>query len=221
MSAPRQLLRRLLTLILPRHRFLVRGPADVGAVALTFDDGPDPILTPRLLDLLQEHRLRATFFVVGREAAVAPELLHRMIAEGHTIGHHSWTHSEPSETPTQSLLREIAETDALFLRAAGTTSSIVRPPKGKLTWQKTLGLLFAGKRIVLWSVDPKDYAMTTSAPLIKWAESARFRPGDVVLLHDVHPHCLEVIPLVAQRLASLGLAAVPLHEWISSAMPRA
>lgn len=203
-----------LQLVLPRRRFLVRGPSSGDAVALTFDDGPHPEITPRLLDLLAEHELKATFFVVGREAEQHPDLIARMVREGHDIGHHSWTHSEPAGTSAAMLLSEIEQTNELLWVQAGVIPSIVRPPMGQLTSGKLLSLIAHGERVVLWSVDPKDYAMTSAEPLVKWAREVDLIAGDVILLHDAHAHCLEAIPVLARRLGSLGLGALPLSAWL-------
>lgn len=201
-------------MVLPRRRFLVRGPSIGNAVALTFDDGPHPEITPRLLDLLSEHQLKATFFVVGRVAEQHPGLLARMVREGHDLGHHSWTHSEPASTTTATLLSEIDQTNALIWEQAGVVPMIVRPPKGQLTTGKLLSLIAHGERVVLWSVDPKDYAMTSAGPLVRWAREVNLIAGDVVLLHDAHPHCLEAIPVLAARLGALGLGSLPLRAWL-------
>lgn len=214
MSAVRQGLLRALHLALPRSRFLVRGPASSGAVALTFDDGPHPEITPRLLDLLAAHQLRATFFVIGREAERHPALVARIVAEGHAIGHHSYTHSEPATTSASTLLAELELTNEPLWLAAGVLPSIMRPPKGQLSLEKLVRLLVHGYRVVLWSVDPKDYAMPNAEPLVAWARETRFTAGDVILLHDVHPHCLAAIPVLAERLHQLDLATVPLDAWL-------
>lgn len=214
MSAARQGLRRTLELALPRSRFLVRGPASSGAVALTFDDGPHPDITPRLLDLLAEHALHATFFVIGREAERYPHLVARMVAEGHAVGHHSYTHSEPALTSAETLLGELEMANDTFREAAGVLPTIMRPPKGQLSSSKLVRLLARGFRIVLWSVDPKDYAMASAEPLVAWARETPLAGGDVILLHDVQPHCLQALPPLAARLRDLNLTAVPLGAWL-------
>lgn len=214
MSTVRQGLRRALEFALPRRRFLVRGPAHSGAVALTFDDGPHPEITPRLLDLLAAHQLRATFFVLGREVDRHPALVARMVAEGHTIGHHSYTHSEPATTSPETLRAELELTNESLWLAAGVLPSIMRPPKGQLSLAKLVRLLVHGYRVVLWSVDPKDYAMPNAEPLVAWARETRFAAGDVILLHDVQPHCLAAIPALAARLRQLDLRTVPLSAWL-------
>ncbi len=214
----RQSLRRALELALPRTRFLVRGPASGHAVALTFDDGPHPEITPQLLDLLAAHALRATFFVIGREAARYPALVARMVAEGHAVGHHSFTHSEPATTTADTLIEELQSTNDSLWPAAGILPTIMRPPKGQLSLGKLVRLLTKGYRVVLWSVDPKDYALTSAAPLVTWARETRFRAGDVILLHDVQPHCLAAIPVLAARLQTLALHTVPLGAWLPTGL---
>lgn len=213
MGAVRQLIRGTLGALLPSSRYLLHGPRTSGAVALTFDDGPHPDITPRLLDLLQQHQLRATFFVVGREAERFPHLVQRMAREGHTVGHHSWTHSEPSTTTAATLLEEVSRCRALLEELTGAPTDWFRPPKGQLTAAKLLRLLAAGQRIVLWSSDPKDYAMTDGAELGRWAQGRRFVSGEVVLLHDVRNHCVAALPALAGRLGALHLRGVSLNEW--------
>lgn len=214
MSALRQSLRRALEAALPRDRFLVRG---TDGVALTFDDGPHPEITPRLLDLLAAQGAHATFFVVGREAEKHPALIRRIASEGHALGHHSWTHSEPAQTSTATLLQEVARCRALLTDLTGAPSDRFRPPKGQLTAGKLVALLRAGQRVVLWSDDPKDYAMPDAAPLVAWANAATFTGGAVVLLHDVHAHCLGAVPALVARVRAARQRLVTLDAWLPAA----
>ncbi len=214
MSALRQLFRRTLAAGLPRSRFLVRGPAASAAVAVTFDDGPHPEITPRLLDLLARLQLHATFFVIGREAERHPGLVRRMVHEGHAVGHHSWTHTEPSQTSAAALLGEVHRCAALLQSLGVAATDRFRPPKGQLTTLKLARLLAAGQRVVLWSSDPRDYAMIGAAPLVEWARHAPLAGGDVVLMHDVRPFCLDALPLLAARVSEGGLHAVSLDSWL-------
>ena len=217
MSALRQSLRRALEAALPRDRFLVRGPRGDAGVALTFDDGPHPEITPRLLDALAAHEMRATFFVVGREAERHPAIVRRIAQEGHALGHHSWTHSEPAHTSAATLLQEVARCRALLADLTGAPSDRFRPPKGQLSVAKLAGLLRAGQRVILWSDDPKDYALADAAPLVAWADAATLAPGAVVLLHDVHAHCLAALPALAARGRATGRRFVTLDAWLPAA----
>src|SRR5690606_35220120 len=119
MGTIRQVIRSAMTAALPRRRFIVRGPRSAQQVALTFDEGPHPEHTPRLLDELARHDIKATFFVVGREAERHPGIVERAAREGHAIGHHSWTHSEPSETPAPRLLDEVRRSIELLQSITG------------------------------------------------------------------------------------------------------
>lgn len=214
MALLRQGLRHALTAALPRDRFLTRGPAGRREVALTFDDGPHPEHTPRLLDLLSEHGLTATFFVVGREAERYPLLIERMAREGHSIGHHSWTHSEPATTTTATLMSEVERTIALLATLTRRIPDRFRPPKGKVTVGKLVALLRARQRIALWSADPRDYALTSSEPLVEWARTHSPVNGEIVLLHDVHPHAAHALPQMANWSALHGIAFVGLDQWL-------
>ncbi|MFO1020271.1 MAG: polysaccharide deacetylase family protein [Planctomycetales bacterium] len=178
---------------------MTSGPAVTRDVALTFDDGPHPEYTPRLLDELAEHDIRATFFVVGNRAEQHPDLIRRIVAEGHELGHHSWTHSEPNQTSAGQLLDEVRWSIALLEDLTGKPSSLFRPPKGQLTWRKMRRLWELKQTIVLWNVDPRDYAMTDAGQIRAWGESYAPRAGDILLFHDNHPHCIEAVRLLARK----------------------
>lgn len=182
-------------------------------MALTFDDGPHPEHTPRLLDQLAAYEIRATFFVVGREAERHPELVARAAREGHAIGHHSWTHSEPATTSAAVLLDEVHRTVELLAAITGKRSDRFRPPKGALTVDKFWRLWQAGQRIVLWSADPRDYQLQESAELATWARQHQPAAGEVVLLHDVHPHAANAIDSMASW-RERAMRFVTLDQWL-------
>jgi peptidoglycan-N-acetylglucosamine deacetylase len=207
----------MLAAVLPRRRFVTHGPTAGDEVALTFDDGPHPDLTPRLLDLLATLQLPATFFVIGQRAERHPALIQRMVAEGHTVGHHSWTHSEPSRTSAATLLAEVHRSQLLLASLGVTACNRFRPPRGELTTAKLTWLLAAGQRVVLWSNDPRDYAMTDPTALVNWARRAAIGAGDIVLLHDVHPHCLTALEPLAAQVRAGGRRFVPLDAWLPAA----
>jgi len=209
-------MRRALAQVLPSARFMVRGPTAGQAVALTFDDGPHPGHTPRLLDALAAADIPATFFVIGREAERYPALVERIVHEGHAIGHHSWTHGEPAVTSAATLLAEVARCRALLAGLLGREVNRFRPPKGALTAAKLAGLWRAGQQVVLWSADPRDYALADAAPLRAWATDTAPRGGEIVLLHDNHPHAAAALPAMAAWRAS-GCRFVTLDAWPSAA----
>lgn len=190
----RQALRAVLIHAVPRTRLVASLRADEPSVALTFDDGPHPDLTPRLLDVLAAHRATATFFVIGSAAAKHPDIVRRIAAEGHAVGHHSWTHSEPATTPARQLLAETRRTRALLEDLLDRPAPLFRPPHGKLTIAKLLGIWWQRNAIVLWNRDPKDFQMRDGGELEAWFAAQPPGAGDIVLLHDTHPHALDALP---------------------------
>lgn len=217
------LVRRIVKLgmasVLPPRVFLVRGPARPASgaphIALTFDDGPDPALTPRVLDKLGDLGIRATFFVIGREARRHVHLLRRLAAEGHDIGNHTETHGEPRETSAATFLEEVRRTRALVEDVTGRPCLLVRPPRGALTVPKLRGLWELGHTVVLWNVEPGGRATSSGEPLRRWF--ARFRPraGDIVLLHDDQENALEAVDCISvvARLGEVRFATI--SEWVA------
>lgn len=187
-------------------------------VALTFDDGPMPGTTDRVLDVLAELGVHASFFCVGRNAERAPALLRRIAAEGHAVGSHSLTHPNPWELTTQQVRAEYAAGRAAVEQALGAPAPLFRPPHGRLSL-RTASIL-RRHRPVLWSNDPQDWRAGTGREQIERIVGAAV-DGDVVLLHDwieqpEAPQCLdrsptiEALPAVVAAVRSRGLSFVRL-----------
>lgn len=211
----RQLLRRALAATLPRRLFLVHGPAAGRAVCLTFDDGPHPEHTPRLLDALKAHGVPATFFVIGQNAERYPDLVRRVAAEGHVVGNHSYSHTEPCRTSAGQLADETRRTgDLLAALLGGEAPALFRPPKGQVTVAKLWRLWRARQTVVLWDTDPKDYARQSAAEVRDWFRAHPLRGGDVVLMHDSHPHATAVVPDLVEAARGAGLRFTTLPEWL-------
>ncbi len=162
-------------------RVFKRGLADK-EIALTFDDGPDPVYTPMLLDLLARHRAKATFFVVGSHAEQHPELLRRMRDEGHTVGIHNYVHKSNWIMRPKTVKRQIALTSAVIEQAIGETPVYYRPPWG------IVNLFDFSKKgqykIVLWSGIFGDWKAHETSDRLKRRLLKKLRPGEVMLLHD-------------------------------------
>lgn len=203
MGVFRQSIKSLLTCCVPRDLLLTRGAANgasgVRRLALTFDDGPDPAYTPVVLDILQNAGLRATFFVVGKQAEAYPDLIRRMHDEGHEVANHTWSHSPPAETPPAIFLEEVRRTDELIVQLTGETPRSMRPPKGELNVRKLLGLWRLGKTVALWNVDPRDYLMAESHEIVTWCSGYCPQDGDVLLFHDNHPHAIDALQILQSR----------------------
>jgi peptidoglycan/xylan/chitin deacetylase (PgdA/CDA1 family) len=216
-SAYRQLLRWLLATALPRRLFLTHGKSTSREVCLTFDDGPHPEYTPALLDVLWSYRVAATFFVVGQQAEKHPDLVGRMAAEGHVIANHSHTHARPEGTTACQLLQEVQATEEVLARVLGLRPRLVRPPYGRATPAKLWKLWRTGHAVVLWNVDPRDFACGSSADLRAWFDQHPLRGGDLVLLHDVCPHAADALPGIIEQARRSGLKFTTAATWAGRA----
>jgi peptidoglycan-N-acetylglucosamine deacetylase len=154
-----------------------------GAVALTFDDGPDPEFPPQVLDVLARHRVLATFFLVGRRVRSDPDLTRRIVATGHTVGSHSLTHPEVAQLSWHALAREYVIGRRVVEHAVGSRVRLFRPPKGHMDARSALIMRLGGLRPWLWSVDPADWQPgITAARILERVGTPG--DGDVLLLHD-------------------------------------
>lgn len=206
---------------------VVRGRPDRGQVALTFDDGPDPEVTPSVLDALAEFQARATFFVIGRHLANNLALGERMLEDGHELGNHSWRHSHfQNFYPAAGHAREIDRCSQLIRSLTGSaTEPLYRPPVGL----KSPAMARAAQRknltVVAWSIHARD-TFNRPARVIAEQVLARIRPGDIVLLHDGHQrpdrHRRQIrpaLPLLLQGLRERGLSSVPVSELLADTPP--
>ncbi|WP_027584062.1 chitooligosaccharide deacetylase NodB [Bradyrhizobium sp. Ai1a-2] len=164
--------------------------ADAGgrrSVYLTFDDGPNPLCTPDVLDLLAEHRVPATFFVIGAYAADQPSLIRRMIAEGHEVANHTMNHPDLSRCEPAEVQHEIL-TASSVIRMACPQASVrhVRAPYGMWTEEALTTSAKAGLTALHWSIDPRDWACPGVDAIVDTV-LASLRPGAIVLLHDGCP----------------------------------
>lgn len=169
-------------------------------VALTFDDGPDPEYTPQVLDILDAHRARATFFVLGQHVEGQPELIRRMAGAGHEVGIHGYDHTL-GDLPGQT-----ARTCEL-LADLGVTTDLFRPPGGNLIPGAELWMVRHRYRTVLWSFDLLD-SMRHEGKVAERDPLERIGPGDVVLMHDDNPVCTDELPAILDLLDDRGLEPV-------------
>ncbi|HEX8984156.1 MAG TPA: glycosyltransferase [Bryobacteraceae bacterium] len=203
--------RRVLRL-LPSRWILWRGKPALRQVALTFDDGPDAVATPRILDLLKRHGAHATFFLVGQKAAAHRGLVTRILDEGHEIGNHSYSHPEFEALTCCEAMREIERTEAVLKRVAGRRSRLFRPPKGKLSLGSLAAAWRKGMTVVMWSVDLKDFRAQSSGEIAESLRQNPIQPGDIVLYHGISGPALEALPLVLAQALTGRCQAVPVSQ---------
>lgn len=164
-------------------------PATPGELALTFDDGPNATWTPRLLDALAEHQVRATFFLLGSRAELEPALVRRMVAAGHLIGNHSWSHPNLARCPSSRIGQELRRTQDMLQQMAGVPVRFFRPPFGARRPVVFRMARAMGLEPVLWNAMTSDWsepsAERIAAELAKKIDALRARgnAGNIVL-HD-------------------------------------
>lgn len=174
---------------------LYKGAAGCGrAVALTFDDGPSPEHTPRLLDLLKTHGIKAAFFCIGKNIAGNEALLHRIAAEGHIVGNHSFTHDTWFDLfPARKMAAELQETDRCIEAVIGRRPLLFRPPYGVINPNVRDAVRLTGHRVIGWNVRSYDTLIGDNQKLT--ARLLRLlKPGAVVLLHDHGKTTLDALP---------------------------
>lgn len=179
------------------------------AVFLTFDDGPHPEHTPELLDLLKLHDARATFFLIGESAQANPDIVARIVAEGHSIGNHSMTHPRMSTLTARAQIAEIRRADAALARFNGRTKYPFRPPNGRSTAAMLLYGLWRGQPTLLWSVDTLDYRLTADEVVARLGDAVP-ASGDILLWHDDNRTACDALRrlLPAWRAAGLRFEAL-------------
>jgi cellulose synthase/poly-beta-1,6-N-acetylglucosamine synthase-like glycosyltransferase/peptidoglycan/xylan/chitin deacetylase (PgdA/CDA1 family) len=159
-------------------------------IALTFDDGPDPNWTPKVLDLLEQHQVKATFFVVGTQVAEHPDLARRIVAEGHQLGVHTFTHADLGAVPGWRRALELRQTDLIVAGATGVSTPLLRPPYSSeasaLTdteWQAIRDARSAGYLTVLSTLDSEDWRRPGVDRIVANA-TPKGTAGQVMLMHD-------------------------------------
>ena len=188
-------------------------------IAMTFDDGPSAKLTPKLLDLLAAHHIKATFFVIGQNVVEHPEIVQREIREGHEVGNHSWSHPNFGKMSDENVRHQLKITEDAIMKACGVRPTLMRPPYGSITLRQKRWIHDEfGYRTILWDVDPLDWKRP-GAKVVKNRIVAQTRPGSIVLSHDIHPGTIEAMPETLSELEAKGFKFVTVSELIAMATP--
>jgi peptidoglycan/xylan/chitin deacetylase (PgdA/CDA1 family) len=206
-----------------RFSRLMRGAAPASVrpklIALTFDDGPYPVTTPLLLAVLHDLRVRATFFLIGRDAQQFPELARRIAEAGDEIGDHTLTHPDNFERLDAAGVRAELLGGARALRAYSfdpAISSMMRPPHGRFALTTIQAAQSAGYAVILWNDDPGDWRTVPVRELEKHIEAHATQP-EILLLHSGMLATVEVLPDVVARFRAAGYQFVTVGELLKRA----
>ena len=188
-------------------------------IALTFDDGPHPELTPKLLDILKTHQVKATFFVVGNRVVKYPEIVARAAREGHEIANHSWSHPRLSELSDQDVRQELQKDEDAICSVIGIRPKLLRPPGGALLARQERWIHDEfGYNTILWDVHGFDWIRPAPAPaMICQRIVEETHPGAVIVCHDTLPGTIEATPSILEQLAAKGFKFVTVSELLQIA----
>ena len=196
-------------------RTLHHGNRDLPEVALTIDDGPHPKTGDALLDILKQHKVHATFMVVGADIKEHPESARRMLAEGHEVGNHSQDHQRLYGLTEPQVRHELFDCDLNFFRVTGQHLRFMRAPGehyGPNVYKVAEEL---GYTIVDSNAEARDYDPNVSADFIVGRVMRRVENGSIILLHDDNPGTVQALPMVLDRLSAEGYRFVTASEMLA------
>ncbi|KRD11307.1 polysaccharide deacetylase [Flavobacterium sp. Root901] len=183
-------------------------------IALTFDDGPS-VYTLEVLELLKKYNAKATFFCIGKNIETHPEILQKVIDEGHLVGNHSYSHSKFFDFYTEPTIRkELQKTDKLLEKFTSKKINFFRPPYGVTTPSIGRALKITGHKTIGWNIRSLDGG-TTNVELILNRIKKRVSPGGIVLLHDTGSHSVLVLEQFLQFLQQNNYEVISIEELLN------
>jgi peptidoglycan/xylan/chitin deacetylase (PgdA/CDA1 family) len=203
---------------------VVRGPKGARGMALTFDDGPHPTWTPRILETLAFHRATATFFVIARKAEEHPELVRAILDAGHAVGLHSYAHDRLMSLRREKTVREdLARGVAVLEKITGTRPTLFRPPVGHTNPNVVRAADALDLTIVGWTVSGHDGLASAAVKDVVTRVRRDLRDGIIVALHDApergerEPAAVRALPAILDAAAAERVEIVPLAPWVDAA----
>lgn len=195
------------------HSILIHAPLLNRKIALTFDDGPHPQYTRELLAVLRKQNVKATFFLVGEMAERYPQLVRAELADGHSVGNHTYHHVNLTRISPGYVATEIAACDEVLESITGKPAHIFRPPGGDYDDNVVEVCEALGHTMVLWTDDPGDYARP-GPEVIRRRILDRARSGGIILIHDGVQQTIDVLPDVIQKLKKRGYEFITIDEML-------
>jgi peptidoglycan/xylan/chitin deacetylase (PgdA/CDA1 family) len=181
------------------------------ASALTFDDGPHPLHTPQVLEILGRHGVKASFFLVGEYALRSPELVRRIAQEGHCVASHTFSHRELPSLSRDEMLRELTDCKEVLRQLTGADTRLIRPPRGRLDVRSLVRLKRWDYRVVHWSKTYSDYLKDGSSALLARMRERGLEARDIALFHDTNPYTVEALEQMLPLWQAAGRSFVSLQ----------
>lgn len=184
-------------------------------IALTFDDGPHQILTPKLLDVAKAKGALFTFYMMGIKAEIHPDIVKRALDEGHEVANHAWDHPILSKLSLNDVSKQLRRTNAVLEKASNSTPLTMRPPYGNTN--KRLNTYIHNNdnlTVVMWSYDTNDWKKPGHTVLVDRVIK-NVKAGDVILCHDIHPETIQAVPYIIDAMQSKGYVFETVSKMIA------
>lgn len=193
----------------------LNGQTDEKVVCLTFDDGPDNVITPKILDILKKSNIKGSFFFIGNRLEKFKSIVYRTYTEGNLVLNHSWSHPELIRKSDEVIKKEITSTESKIYEIIGRKPAIIRPPYGSVNKRVFDALENGGYLFVIWSIDTMDWSQREKENIAKNVLE-NIRPGDIVLMHSNEDKkaTAEALPLIIAGLQGKGYKFVDLGEML-------
>ncbi|TAF65172.1 MAG: polysaccharide deacetylase family protein [Cytophagales bacterium] len=187
-------------------------------VALTFDDGPDLTFTPEILEVLKSYGIKATFFLVGFKIQRHPEVVEKMLEEGHIIGNHSYSHLDFEKLSMEEMFdKQVQRNESLMRDGFDVQPIFIRPPYGKITNEQVLYLANKGYKIINWSIDTYDWQKEQTSEQIADSVMRHIHDGAIILLHsggENKQNTVKALPDIIARIRQMGFSIVTVNELL-------
>jgi len=194
---------------------LKRGNTNKKIISLSFDDGPDPVITPLILSVLENHNMPASFFCVGEKIEKNPELVKKAFQKGHIIGNHSYSHSKIFDLrSTKNMVKEIERTSDLIEKTIGEKPLLFRPPFGVTNPLLAKAIKRTGVTSVGWSL--RSWDTNGKVDTVVERLKRKIHPGEVILLHDNRANTVEILNRFLPYLIENGYQVVPLDQLLKT-----
>jgi peptidoglycan-N-acetylglucosamine deacetylase len=192
-----------------------RVSTDQKVIALTFDDGPRPTYLPKILEVLKQNNVKATFFFIGSQVMQFPELAKLTLAQGHELGNHTFSHRNPLKLSETELQKEIETTQKSIFSTTGYMTTLFRSPLGKYNDATLKTVKRTGHKMILWSYeqDSRDWASPGVGKIVNTVVSNASN-GDIVILHDTKLQTVEALKRIIPKLKEEGFRFVTISELI-------
>lgn len=194
----------------------VNGDTNKKNVALTFDDGPDGKITPKILDILKQNNVKASFFFIGENASNFPQVVRRADKEGNLILNHSYDHPDFEKKSSEEIKNQILKTENVIYKIIGKKPAIVRPPYGDVDERVVNSILKTDDKIIIWSIDTLDWSQKEKDNIVKNVLD-NLRPGDILLMHSNGDKAAtaEALPDVIKGIRERGYEIVTLDKMLN------